>query len=73
MSRKVVGRDGDRVLVDLDTTQRGVDLGAVVLDDGRVSPALPLLAFDAAGKYDQEEPDPDGVLGKVGEPPPGLP
>jgi hypothetical protein len=71
--RKVIGRDGDRVLVDLDEEQHGVPLGAVVLDDGRVSPALPVDAFDAAGLYDQEEPDPSGVVRRVGNPPPGLP
>jgi len=73
MNRRVVGRDGDRALVDLDQEQRGVPLAAVVLDDGRVSPALPLAAFAAAGQYDQPEPDPEQVLGKVGNPPPGLP
>lgn len=77
MSRRVVGRDGDRMLVDLDRTwQPGpvkVPLGAVVLDDGSVSPALPLDAFAAAGQYDQPEPDPEQVLRKVGEPPTGLP
>lgn len=73
MSRRVVGRDGDRVLVDLDREQRGVPLGAVVLDSGAVSPALPLDAFDAAGKYDQPEPDASAALRKVGDPPNGLP
>ncbi len=71
--RKVIGRDGDRVLVDLDQQQHGVDLGAVVLDDGRVSPALPLERFVEAGLYDQPEPDPEAVLRKVGDPPNGLP
>jgi len=32
-----------------------------------------LAAFAAAGQYDQPEPDPEQVLGKVGNPPPGLP
>ena len=31
-------------------------------DDGKVSPALPLDAFDAAGQYDQPEPNPKRVL-----------
>ena len=71
MNRRVIGRDGDRVLVDLGVTQRGVPLGAVVLDDGTVSPALPVERFAEAGLYDQ--PADDTALDTVGDPPPGLP
>ena len=39
----------------------------VVLDDGTVTPALPLLAYDAAGLYDQPVDDPEAVLALVRE------
>ncbi len=71
--RKVIGRDGDRVLVDLDEQQDGVELGTTVADDGTVTPALPLLAYDAAGLYDQPVLNPEEVLRKVGNPACGLP
>lgn len=50
---KVIGRDGRRMLVDLERTENGVALGCVVDGPSTVSPALPLEQLDAAGQYDQ--------------------
>lgn len=70
--RKVLGRDGTRVLVDLDRQRRGVRLGATV-DGDSVSPALPVDAFIEAGLFDEAVDDPEAVLAKLGQPPDGLP
>ena len=51
---KVLGRDGNAILVDMEQTENGVRLGVVVRDEREVSPLLPLEQLDAGGLYDQE-------------------
>lgn len=70
---KIVGKDGNAVLVDMEREENGVPLGVVVRGTV-VSPMLPMDRFTDFGLYDQDvKPgERDRVLQRVKDAKPAL-